>query len=93
MKSGLVSLISTIVGILSMFFIYNEDIASYGFSQILLTAAFLIGPIANLGIQGGIVRFFPDFQDNQDKRAAFLTFGYLVGLAGAVCLLLLGWGL
>lgn len=89
-KSSLVSFIGIGVGVINLLFIYTQDFQAYGFLQILLTSAFMLSPIASLGIRGVITRFFPRFRQDKASRAAFFTFSLAVLVGGGILLAFIG---
>lgn len=91
-KTSIVSYIGLCIGLFNMLFIYKlDDFETFGFFQLIVTTGVMLSPIFTLGVRGVITRFFPYFKTNSDSRAAFFTFSLLVGIVGALLLLVVGW--
>lgn len=89
-KSSIVSLSSSLIGVLATLFIYTLDLDAYGFSQILLAASILLAPFASLGLSGTVIRFYPEYGKTEAGRASFLSF-LLVGTSVGSFLLVVGY--
>lgn len=85
-KSSLVSLVSSLVGVVATLFIYTLDLDAYGFSQILLAASILLAPFASLGLSGVIIRFYPEYGKTESERASFFSFLLLGTAIGSLSL-------
>ena len=88
-KSSLVSMTSTLVGVLATLFIYTLDLDGYGFTQILLATSILLAPFASLGLSGVVIRFYPNFNQTTEQRASFFSFLMLVSALGSGLLALI----
>ena len=66
-KRTIVSFIGVFIGVLSMLFIYPNDMESYGLALFLFSMANLLMIILSAGSLGLIVRYFPVFQKEKIK--------------------------
>mgnify|MGYP001240138113 CR=1 FL=1 len=92
-KSSTVGYLAAVVGTINTFFIYTLcfDAAELGRFRYVQEAGLVLAGFFSLGITNVIVRFFPDFRDDESKHRGFLGFIMLVLLGGiAVFLCLYG---
>lgn len=92
-KSSTVGYLAAVVGTINTFFIYTLcfDAAELGRFRYVQEAGLVLAGFFSLGITNVIVRFFPDFRDDETKHHGFLGFIILVLLGGiAVFLCLYG---
>ena len=73
-KKTIVTYFGVGIGIISTLFIYPLDLKTYGFVQFLISTAMFIVPFATLGIPSLIIRFFPDFKNEENGHNGFLGF-------------------
>ncbi|MBO6516182.1 MAG: oligosaccharide flippase family protein [Bacteroidia bacterium] len=68
LKFTVVNFAGTILGALSVLFIYPLDDHIYGYANYLYATASLLIPLAGLGINGAAVRFFREFKNDDDNN-------------------------
>ena len=70
-KYLVVSLLATLIGALSVLFIYPLNDELYGFAQWLYSTAFLLLPIASLGVHSAVVKYYPNFRNSSNSNHGF----------------------
>ena len=90
-KATGIKVIATVIGMVSMLFIYPLDHKSYGTVQFIVSVALLILPFASFGIPHLIVKFFTDYKaDSKDVRSMLPTMMiFLIGVSSFFCVLYL----
>ncbi|MCB9328426.1 MAG: polysaccharide biosynthesis C-terminal domain-containing protein [Lewinellaceae bacterium] len=78
-KFSLVNLVATLIGVVSIMYIYPKDDELYGYANMLVSMAYLLLPFASLGITGVVVRFFREFKDDANNRG-FLSLVLFISL-------------
>ncbi len=77
-KSTIVNYAGALIGAFAVLFIYPLDDEIYGYAQWLYNTAYLLIPIASLGIGSTVVKFFPAFREKSGKGYnGFLTLVFL----------------
>lgn len=79
------------IGFLSTLFIYTQDSALYGLMMLFYTTAALFEPLASLGIQGVILRYFAHFKELDNTRHGLLLYSLLHISIGIVFFTALFW--
>jgi O-antigen/teichoic acid export membrane protein len=87
-SSSLLNVVSTVLGVVAMLFIYTKDLEAYGFLQTLIAFSLLLSPFASLGMNGVAVKYFPNFGKSPEDRPEFL--GFLVAAVSAGSALFVG---
>ncbi|MBK9581370.1 MAG: hypothetical protein IPO48_05465 [Saprospiraceae bacterium] len=72
-KYTAINFIGTFLGFLSVIFIYTLDHPLYGYFQTVYGYAVLLVPFLSFGIQSAIVKFYPEFVQ-QNKASRFLVY-------------------
>lgn len=81
-KKSVVNYLGVGIGAISTLFVYPHSMDEYGLLHFLLATAALIVPFANLGGNMMVVRFFPDFKNEENGHNGYLSFLLLSTLAG-----------
>lgn len=81
-KKSVVNYLGVGIGAISTLFIYPHSLDEYGLLQFMVATAALIVPFANLGGNMTVVRFFPDFKNEQNGHNGYLSFLLLSTLLG-----------
>lgn len=90
LRDTIVSYTATLFAVVASLWIYPLELDVYGMAQILISTALLVIPVATLGTQATIVRFFPQY-DEIGTAKTFL-FNVLVLCGGLFVLALaIGW--
>ena len=79
------------IGFLSTLFIYPKDSALYGLMVFLYSTGTLFEPLASLGIQAIILRYFARFKDLDKTRHGLLLYSLLHISVGIVLFSILFW--
>ncbi len=88
-KRSIVSYLGTLIGVISMIFIYPLEYEVYGFLQFLIAVATFLWPFASLGGTVPSIRYFRNFK-SEDNNNGFLGFLLLWLLAGISVFTILG---
>lgn len=86
-KNSILNYVGAGIGAVSTFLVYPLAIEVHGMINFLKVTALLCIPLANLGIQTLVVRFFPQFKDAEQDHNGFLVF--LLLISGLLFLLFL----
>jgi O-antigen/teichoic acid export membrane protein len=86
LKFSIVNWVGIIVGAFSSLFVFPQALEEYGLIRFLIDSSTLLSPIASLGANSVIIRFFPYFSDNENSHHGFL--GIIVGMGIIGCLVL-----
>jgi O-antigen/teichoic acid export membrane protein len=81
-KQSLANYFGVGIGVISTLFIYPLVMEENGLIRFLVAAAVLAVPFASLGLNGLVIRFFPEFQDKEKKHNGFLGLMGLLVLVG-----------
>jgi O-antigen/teichoic acid export membrane protein len=87
-KYSAINFIGTLIGGLSILFLYPLDDALYGYANMLISMAYLLIPFASFGIGSVVIRFFREFKNESDNNG-FLLFTLAITLATNLFFLLL----
>ncbi|WP_373550780.1 lipopolysaccharide biosynthesis protein [Haliscomenobacter sp.] len=79
------------IGFLSVIFIYPKDSALYGLMMFLYATGTLFEPLASLGIQAIILRYFSRFKDLDKTKHGLLLYSLLHISVGIVLFSILFW--
>lgn len=71
-KRTIVTYVGVALGFISTLFIYPLALETYGFIQFLIATATFLVPFATLGINSLTIRFFPDFQNEENGHHGLL---------------------
>lgn len=77
-KNSILNYLGAGIGAISTFLVYPLAIEVHGMLNFLKVTAMLCIPLANLGVQTLVVRFFPQFKDPENDHNGFLVFLLLV---------------
>lgn len=80
-KNSILNYLGAGIGAISTFLVYPLAIEVHGMLNFLKVTAMLCIPLANLGVQTLVVRFFPQFKDPENDHNGFLVFLLLVTAA------------
>lgn len=83
LKYTFVNFTGTLIGFLSVVFVYSLDKELYGYFQSVFSFATLLVTILGFGIQGLIIKYHPDFVQ-KGKQAHFLSFTVVVALVSSL---------
>lgn len=72
-KTLVVKIIATMVGMISMLFIYPLDHEAYGTAQFIMAAVLLLLPFCSLGIQQVVIKFFASYSMTSEGRSLLPT--------------------
>jgi len=75
-KHSILNYLGTLIGAISILFIYPLNDELYGFAQWIAGTAFLLVPVATLGVHSLIVKYFPNFKHINKEN----SFNSLIGL-------------
>ena len=89
LKHAIVSYAGVAIGLLSVIFIYPREEEMYGLFQLLFASSMLCVSIFTLGFNIHAIRFFPVFQNKENRHNGFLGFLLTGGLIGFILFLLL----
>ncbi len=84
-KHSIISFGGVFIGAISTLFIYPKDLDTYGLLNYIISFATLLMPLVAFGVHALVIRFFPDFKDEQRQHHGFL--GLLLLLASTTILL------
>lgn len=73
-KNSILNYVGAGIGAISTFLVYPLAIEVHGLLNFLKVTALLCIPLANLGVQTLVVRFFPTFKDTDNHHNGFLLF-------------------
>ena len=90
-KQSIANYVGVIIGAISTLFIFPLAMDQNGLIRFLVAAATLALPIASLGANGVIIRFFPEFQNKEKRHNGFLPFMIFIVLVGFSLFLLLAY--
>lgn len=82
-QSSAIQAAGTLIGALSTLFIYPKDFGLYGIYGFLTNTASLMVPFISLGFGVVLLRYFPHFNNPENKHSGFFGFiasGYLAGI-------------
>lgn len=63
-KQGIVRIVSVLIGLVSMLWIYPLDMENYGYATFLYGTAALMMPLMSFGIPTSSIKFFKEYQNN-----------------------------
>lgn len=72
-KTLIVKIIATMVGMISMLFVYPLDHEAYGTAQFIMAAVLLLLPFCSLGIQQVVIKFFASYSMTSEGRSLLPT--------------------
>ncbi|MEE9438881.1 MAG: polysaccharide biosynthesis C-terminal domain-containing protein [Saprospiraceae bacterium] len=74
-KTTIVRMVATVIGMISMLFVYPLDHVAYGRYQFIMSCALLLMPFAGMGIQNIIIKYFTSFKNQRvQSTSIFPTF-------------------
>lgn len=88
-KNSLINYVGVFIGALSTVFVYPNATESYGAIRFLVDTALLIVPFVLFGATGIVVKFFPQFRDEEAGHHGFLFNLLALSSVGLVLLMLL----
>jgi O-antigen/teichoic acid export membrane protein len=88
-KSGMVTYIAVIVGLLNNTFIYPAflEIKEFGEIQFVLQTAIMLVPFLIMGFSSVSAKFYPDYSETPKSRSSFFTFLLTAPFIGSILLI------
>lgn len=93
-KHSIINYIGVLIGAFSTFYIYqlsDTTWAFYGLAQGIVNSAMLLLPFATLGVTSLIIRFFPDFEEENNHHNGFLSFLLIALSISMTVFFVMGW--
>lgn len=90
-KGLVINLTGVGVGVLAMLLVYRQALSAYGTIQIVLSAALLLAPLASLGGNVIVTRYYGFFRQTSDSRGVFLTTILAICTLGILGMALIYW--
>lgn len=90
-KTSIVTYFGVMLGALNTLWLYPEflDPAEIGLITILTNIALIIAPLAQMGVNGIILKYYPYVKDDDKQKGAFLYFIMLIPFLGYIFAMLL----
>lgn len=88
-KSGIVTYLAVLVGLLNNTFIYPAflEIREFGEIQFVLQTAVMLVPFLILGFSSVSAKYYPDYSSSKKSRSSFFTFLLTAPIIGSVVLI------
>lgn len=93
-KQSIVTYVGILIGMVNVLFIYTKflDKEQYGIIQFLISNATMLAPIIMFGAASLVIRYFPQFKNEEKNHNGFLSLLLLLLFTGFALFCLICWG-
>ena len=90
-KASIVAYVGVLIGIANTLWLFPKYLKpeEIGLITLLINIALIIAPLAQLGVNGIILKYYPYFKDDKKKEGSFIFFILMVSLSGYLLAMIL----